>query len=259
MKRMPAHSPIPGANGQLQPLGYGQDVYQRGSPSPAMSSQQIQGATRQVSSPYIAQTGIPTRGSPLQVGGSTPTHHHLHHHPSPQHQAPYTTTTTVATPQTSYGYTPNPAHSARLSTGSFYQPPKPVEVYHLTDSLHAALPEDIRAQFHRDQHGRVLFFTAPPLHPLPPVKPGQAVRHSERYLAEKKKRRAAATDLTRKAEDDTSGGGNNHPGEKSEKRTKRDVDDNNVITVDLLDDLHALQNRALTLLSRQVEFGTRAR
>ncbi|KAI9822333.1 MAG: hypothetical protein M1827_000051 [Pycnora praestabilis] len=92
-----------------------------------------------------------------------------------------------STPQPAYGYQ-QPASRGTLSVGNSYNPPRPVEVYHLSDSANLSIPEDIREQFQRDEHGHVLFFTTPPLDTLPPAKPGQAIGHSTRYLAEKARR-----------------------------------------------------------------------
>lgn len=72
-------------------------------------------------------------------------------------------------------------------------------MYHLSDSANASIPEDIREQFQRDDQGHVLFFTAPPLDVLPPTKPGPALGHTARYLAEKLRRKVALKEQ-RKAE-----------------------------------------------------------
>lgn len=68
-----------------------------------------------------------------------------------------------------------------------YNPPRPVEVYHLSDVANASIPPDIREQFHRDENDRILFFTAPPLD-VPRVPGGAPVQgHSLKYLAKKAK------------------------------------------------------------------------
>lgn len=64
----------------------------------------------------------------------------------------------------------------------------PDEVFHLSDSANAAIPADIREQFQKDEQGRVLFFTKPPLDVLPPVKNGGPPVHSLRYIAAKIRR-----------------------------------------------------------------------
>jgi chromatin structure-remodeling complex subunit RSC1/2 len=67
-----------------------------------------------------------------------------------------------------------------------YNAPRPIEVWHLPDPANASIPDDIRNQFHCDEQGRVLFFTAPPLATTPAQKKGPA--HTAKYLAYKAKR-----------------------------------------------------------------------
>jgi chromatin structure-remodeling complex subunit RSC1/2 len=65
-----------------------------------------------------------------------------------------------------------------------YKAPPPVEVYILNDQANASIPQDIREQFQRDEKGRVLFFTAPPLNVSQPLtKDGRVLGHSAAYLA----------------------------------------------------------------------------
>jgi chromatin structure-remodeling complex subunit RSC1/2 len=75
-----------------------------------------------------------------------------------------------------------------------------VEVFHLTDNANLAIPEDVRKQYQRDEHGRVLFFTTPPLDVLPPVKKGAAMAHTTRYLAEKLRKAGALKEATAQKE-----------------------------------------------------------
>jgi len=62
-----------------------------------------------------------------------------------------------------------PVHQAAGSAvqhgpnGNVYNVPRALEVYTLPENMNAAIPQDIRDQFHQDDHGRVLFYTAPPL------------------------------------------------------------------------------------------------
>ncbi|KAL4919119.1 hypothetical protein BDW62DRAFT_179982 [Aspergillus aurantiobrunneus] len=65
--------------------------------------------------------------------------------------------------------------------------PRPVEVFHLSDTANAAISEDIRQQFHCDDQGHVLFFSCPPLDIGSPVQ--QKLGHSLKYLAAKEERR----------------------------------------------------------------------
>ncbi|CAI9636195.1 unnamed protein product [Alternaria burnsii] len=72
-----------------------------------------------------------------------------------------------------------------------YKAPQPVEVYVMADHANASIPLEIREQFQRDEKGRILFFTAPPLNVEQPLtKDGRALGHSARYLAAKAKKEA---------------------------------------------------------------------
>lgn len=99
---------------------------------------------------------------------------------------PTPSTPHYSTPQATNTYQQTAARAPPLG----YKTPQPVEVYHLNDQANQSIPPDIRAQFHQDEQGRVLFFTAPPLDPPTPVKEGAALGHSARYLAAKAKREA---------------------------------------------------------------------
>ncbi|KAF2018342.1 Bromodomain-containing protein [Aaosphaeria arxii CBS 175.79] len=72
-----------------------------------------------------------------------------------------------------------------------YKAPQPVEVYVLSDHANSQIPPEIREQFQRDEQGRILFFTAPPLNTTSVVKKeGSALGHSAKYLAAKAKKEA---------------------------------------------------------------------
>lgn len=66
-----------------------------------------------------------------------------------------------------------------------YNPPRPPEVYTLSESVNEALEPSVRTQFQHDNFGRVLFFTAPPLdRACHRVSSGRAaLAHSLRYRA----------------------------------------------------------------------------
>tara|TARA_R110002003_G_scaffold1389_10_gene22982 strand:- start:322 stop:963 length:642 start_codon:yes stop_codon:yes gene_type:complete len=82
-----------------------------------------------------------------------------------------------------------------------YKAPQPVEVFVLNDHANASIPQEIREQFQRDEKGRVLFFTAPPLNVDQPLtKDGRALGHSARYLAARAKKEAVKA-AKRKAEE----------------------------------------------------------
>jgi chromatin structure-remodeling complex subunit RSC1/2 len=78
--------------------------------------------------------------------------------------------------------------------------PRPVEVFHLSDAANAAIPEDIRDQFHCDDHGRVLFFSAPPVDFIPSSK--QKLGHSLKYLATKEEHQKKVEERKRKLADE---------------------------------------------------------
>ncbi|KAG5294672.1 bromeodomain-containing protein [Histoplasma ohiense] len=72
---------------------------------------------------------------------------------------------------------------------NIYNPnaPRPVETFILSDNTNAAIPEEIRRQFHCDEKGHVLFFTSPPLDVVQPAEQ-TGLGHSLRYLAAKEER-----------------------------------------------------------------------
>ncbi|KAL9102278.1 MAG: hypothetical protein Q9163_002547 [Psora crenata] len=103
----------------------------------------------------------------------------IHHPHQYTQQAANTYTQTLdnyANPQGRYA----PAQRVPQSESGY---PRMDEVFRLPDNANLAIPEDVRRQFQQDEHGHVLFFTAPPLDTLPNVKPGSAVGHTARYLA----------------------------------------------------------------------------
>jgi chromatin structure-remodeling complex subunit RSC1/2 len=82
-----------------------------------------------------------------------------------------------------------------------YKAPQPVEVFVLNDHANLSIPQEIREQFQRDEKGRVLFFTAPPLNVDQPLtSDGRALGHSASYLAAKAKKDATKA-KKRKAEE----------------------------------------------------------
>lgn len=77
----------------------------------------------------------------------------------------------------------------------------------MSDTANAAIPPDVRSQFHRDEYGRVIFYTSPPLDSTGMPESKQGLRHSLRYLADKarskesddKKRKALTQHLANEA------------------------------------------------------------
>jgi chromatin structure-remodeling complex subunit RSC1/2 len=127
-----------------------------------------------------APPALPVYQPPLQAraGNYTPQATHpsaLQATPLAAHQ--------YATPQ----HPSYPAYAAnRLQAPTpAYNPnaPRPIEVFHLSDTANAAIPPEIREQFHRDDQGHVLFFSTPPLDLVPPAR--NRLGHSLKYLAAK--------------------------------------------------------------------------
>jgi chromatin structure-remodeling complex subunit RSC1/2 len=58
---------------------------------------------------------------------------------------------------------PSVAAHPHANPGHVYNVPRAPEVYTLSDPIDQAIPNEVREQFQRDESGRVLFFTAPPL------------------------------------------------------------------------------------------------
>jgi chromatin structure-remodeling complex subunit RSC1/2 len=99
-----------------------------------------------------------------------------------------------------------------------YNPPRPTEVYTLSDQANAAIPEDIREQFHRDDRGHVLFFASPPLAVPKVAVNGKQLQHSARYLAARA-RRSKERDLKRQREEEA-----NAEREEARKKMKKEED-----------------------------------
>ena len=109
-----------------------------------------------------------------------------HHRP---HQGPAVTPSRAPVMPSPVQNSPAMPHVAHA--GNQYNLPRAAEVYTLPPQTEAAIPEDVRAQFHRDGQGRILFFSAPPLaREHPGVAPEYAhLGHSVSHLANVKKLR----------------------------------------------------------------------
>jgi chromatin structure-remodeling complex subunit RSC1/2 len=100
-----------------------------------------------------------------------------------------------------------PVQTPHITHNNAYNPPRPVEVYTLSEQANFAIPADIRNQFQRDEYDKVIFFTAPPLEANPVPEEKRVLSHSLRYLADKarakeeesKKRKAREAELAAEA------------------------------------------------------------
>lgn len=164
----------------------------------------------------IAQAPVPT-----PMPAPTPQHHHIssaytpthpgHYHasqspaphiqqaaqpPSYQPITPHVPFTPQPVAPMQQYQTPRPAPGYQQPyvqpTPAGYKAPPPVEVYTLNDHANASIPQHIREQFQRDEKGRVLFFTAPPLNVSQPLTThGKPLGHSAAYLAARARRAQA--------------------------------------------------------------------
>jgi chromatin structure-remodeling complex subunit RSC1/2 len=100
------------------------------------------------------------------------------------HPGPAMTPARTAVPTPSSVAMPHAGHA-----GNQYNMPRVPEVYTLPLQVESAIPEDVREQFHRDDQGRLLFFSAPPLdRPHPGIAEQYAgLGHSVSHLANVKK------------------------------------------------------------------------
>lgn len=88
-------------------------------------------------------------------------------------------------------------------------------MFHLSDTANAAIPASIRAQFHQDDQGRVLFFSTPPLDIVSGK--GANLGHSLKYLAAREEREKAR----RAAANNNNNSKRPSPGKEQEPDAKR--------------------------------------
>ena len=84
----------------------------------------------------------------------------------------------------------------------------------MPDAANLSISQNIREQYHCDANGRVLFFTSPPLDPLPLYKEGASTGHSPRYLAAKVEREKLLKEKRKRAESEQ------HERELEQKRAR---------------------------------------
>ncbi|KAK6200591.1 hypothetical protein LQW54_009710 [Pestalotiopsis sp. IQ-011] len=125
--------------------------------------------------------------APPYNGAPVP-HHQQPHHPPPMNSPmiQYEPSQRLA-PSPARTAVPPPHVPGMHSQPNAYNPPRPVEVYTLEDAIDARIPSDVREQFQRDEQGRVLFFTQPPLKRVHSGLSSEsaALGHSLRYLADR--------------------------------------------------------------------------
>lgn len=185
---------------------------------PPMNPQMYQGPNQRRPSNFVPQT-------PTSVYQSTPaTHQYSAAQPTP-YAAPYSTSRPHAAAPV---YNPNA--------------PRAVEVFHLSDAANAAIPADIRQQFHCDERGHVLFFSAPPLDIIIPARPELA--HSLRYLARKEERQKHVAERKRKREEEEKQRADEEKRQRASEETALEAR------------VEALAPRAIECMVKQVVTGT---
>lgn len=140
---------------------------------------------------------------------------------------------------------PYAAYSAnRLPAAPVYNPhaPREAEVFHLVDTANSAIPEDIRRQFHCDEDGHILFFTAPPLDIIPATQP--KLGHSLKYLAAKEDRQKKVTERKRKLAEDQK--------QRDEEAKRRRADEETALAARV----EALAPKAIACMLQRVASGT---
>lgn len=120
--------------------------------------------------------------------------------------------------------------------------PRSVEVFHLVENANLAIPEDIRRQFHCDERGHVLFFSAPPLDIIPDTQPN--LGHSLKYLAAKDERKKKVAERKRKLAEDQK------QRDQEAKRQRADEETRLAARVE------ALTPKAVASMLQQIESGT---
>ncbi|KAL4983052.1 hypothetical protein BDW68DRAFT_191625 [Aspergillus falconensis] len=140
-------------------------------------------------------------------------------------------------------YTPYQISRAQ-GVPTMYNPnaPRPIEVFHLSDTANAAIPADIREQFHCDDQGHVLFFSCAPLDIGSTVQ--QKLGHSLKYLAAKEERRKLVEAKKRKESSEQ---------EERERAIKRQRADEQIA---LAAHAEVVAEKAIELMTNEIIKGT---
>ncbi|GIZ38305.1 hypothetical protein CKM354_000172500 [Cercospora kikuchii] len=165
--------PTPQHNYQ-QPLA--QQQLHRAPSNPTMPIQQYTPRVQQYQ-PAPATAPRPPSATPMSYAPSTPL--------QPQTVPPRPMAPTNSYAAQSSAPTVPAAYAPRPPAQDYRAAPAP-EVYTLPDAANLSIPAEVREQYQRDDYGRVLFFTAPPVVVEQPE--GISKGHSIRYLAEKARR-----------------------------------------------------------------------
>ncbi|KAK7990673.1 hypothetical protein PG990_014953 [Apiospora arundinis] len=185
-----------------------------------------------------------------------PPHHQPHHQQMPINNTPmlgYDPQRIAPTPARPAAVAPVPT-PAGLGQANAYNPPRPVEVYRLDDSLNERIPAEIRDQFQRDEAGRVLFFTQPPLERAHRGVSHESagLGHSVRYLADRARgiedRRAK-----RKARDELRKEEEKKKAETAAEQKKLEMQEQIDVAADVLNKWIGTMNKENEVLNRQYD------
>lgn len=232
---MPSHVPV-------------QPYQAQAVPSPAPYYQPLQART----TPYATPSAHPSTYQ------STPAQQPVAAVPSPQ---PYPQTTAQPSPYTANRYpAPTPA-PAPAPAAPVYNPnaPRPIEVFHLSEAANAAIPADVRSEFHCDDRGHVLFFSTPPMDIVSSAAIAKkGLSHSLKYLAakaEREKQRKRRLEEEQQQEQETM----SIDVDQQAPTTKRArLDTEKQTELDPIDPsrLTNLISKTVSLLARDIETGT---
>lgn len=173
----------------------------------------------------------------------------------PSYQAP----APAAVPSTYGSYQANrmpvSGASAATAAAAAYNPnaPRSIEVFHLSDTANATIPADIREQFHCDDKGRVLFFSAPP-RDTTTWPSSKKLGHSLKYLAAKEERRNKIERKRSRQDDDDDN--NNTDDNSNTKQARVTPDKEDPDTTALAERVENLTTRAVEMMADNIVTGT---
>lgn len=169
---------------------------------------------------------------------------------------------TVPSTYGSYQANRVPAVPPAAAAAAAYNPnaPRSIEVFHLSDPANATIPADIREQFHCDDKGRVLFFSAPPRE-TPTLSSSKKLGHSLKYLAAKEERRSkierkrSHQDVTADNNDNDNNDTTNTPAAK-QARVTPEISMDETDTTALAARVERLTTRAVEMMAGNIASGT---
>ena len=206
---------------------------------------QLQGTDRPmttVTPPVAARTQIPPPVAPAPSPAfNQPA---LQPYPNVQQRRSIITLPSYVTPPAATVTSTPPPYYSMPRPMMAYNPnaPRPIEVFHLSDSANTSIPASIREKFQHDNQGHVLFFSTPPLNTMTttPGEEAEKLSHSTRYMEVREERRRLVEERKRKKHDEQ------YLEEQNAKRARADE------AASLAPRLGALTSRAVEALTREI-------